>query len=170
MTASELTRHQERAVECDVDDGAPGIRRHVFRGHREIGGRVVHEHRGQLPLRLDLVEALRDLIRIADVARNGHHVGAHIAERREARLEMIGLPRCDAHPRAQPAELDGDRLAQARTPTGDDDDLISESARRERCYAKWWWFGKAHPSDPSFPLKRAHEVAVDYQTRVDAAS
>ena len=47
VAAGELAGAEERAVEGDVDDGAPGVRRHVLGRHREVGGRVVDQHVGQ---------------------------------------------------------------------------------------------------------------------------
>ena len=47
VAAGELAGAEERAVQRDVDDGAPRVRRHVLGRHREVGRRVVDQHAGQ---------------------------------------------------------------------------------------------------------------------------
>ena len=79
VAAAELTRAEERAVERDVDDGAPRVRRHVLGRHREVRGRVVDQHAGQPELGLGGVERGRDLLGVADVARDGRAPRAPIA-------------------------------------------------------------------------------------------
>ena len=54
VPAGDLPTHEERAVEGDVDDGAPGVGRHVLGRDREVGRRVVDEHRGPADTALDV--------------------------------------------------------------------------------------------------------------------
>ncbi len=78
VTAGELARAEERAVQRDVDDRAPRVRRHVLGRHREVRRRVVDQHAGQPERGRRGVERGRDLLGIADVARHGLDASAEL--------------------------------------------------------------------------------------------
>ncbi len=85
---AELATAQERSVQRDVDDGAPRVRRHVLGGNGEVRGRVVDEHAGQAERSFGRVERGRDLVGVADVARDRE-------DRRAERFDRVACPRRD---------------------------------------------------------------------------
>ena len=92
VAAAELAGAEERAVEGDVDDGAPGVGRHVLGRHREVGGGVVDEHVGQAELGLGGVEGGGDLLGLADVAGDGQDPARRSPSMASpAGVEVLGL-------------------------------------------------------------------------------
>ena len=131
VAAAELAGAEERAVERDVDDGAPRVGRHVLGRHREVGGRVVDEHAGQAERGLGGVEGGGDLLGVADVARRPSSTGAPSASIAVAAgVEVLGLAAGDHDRRAEAGELGRDGLAEAGAAAGDE-----HARRRRRCPA-----------------------------------
>ena len=93
VAAGELAGAEERAVEGDVDDGPPGVGAHVLGGDREVGGRVVDQHRRSAQLGLDRVERGGDRVGLPDVAGGGEHraaEGADLGRRRRRGARACG--------------------------------------------------------------------------------
>ena len=124
---------EERAVERDVHDRAPGVGRHVLAGHREVGRRVVDEHPGQAErVGSAASKAAAICVGLADVAGDGDAPPPPVASM-AARAGVAGARACgwrctiDA---AEPGELGGDGLAQAGAAAGDEHAGAVEGARQ----------------------------------------
>src|SRR5205814_9071535 len=89
MAAGELTRAEERAVEGDVDDAPPRVRRHVLGGHREVRRRVVDQDVWEPEPLLGHVEGGDDLAGIADGALDRDDPSTERAEGLAARVEVL---------------------------------------------------------------------------------
>ena len=116
VAAGELAGAEERAVERDVDDGAPGVGRHVLGGHREVGGGVVDRaRRAGRSSASARVERGGDLVGVADVAGDGEDPARRASPMRlRPGLEVLGLAAGDHDVGAEAGELGGDRLARGR--------------------------------------------------------
>lgn len=115
MPSPELTGHQKRSREGDVDDRLPGVRRHVLGGDGEVGGRVVDQYVGQRAS----VEHLADALRIPDVTDRGPDPGAQLRQLRTGGGQMPLTAADDQKIGAQPGELRRDRPPESGTATGD---------------------------------------------------
>ena len=85
---------------------------------------------GQPELGLRGVERGRDLLGVADVARDREHRRADRLDRLPARVEVLGLAARDHDRRAEARELGRDRLAEPGAAAGDE-----HATRRRRCPA-----------------------------------
>jgi hypothetical protein len=143
VTPRELARAEERAVEGDVDHGAPRVRRHVLGRYGEVRRRVVDQHLRQPVGRLGGVERGRDLLGIADVAADGRDRRAQRCHRLVPGFEVLGLAAGDHDRRAEPGELQRDGLAQAGAGAGDEHRGTVERAGRQRVLAQRGRVGEA---------------------------
>ena len=131
VTPPELAGDEERPVQRDVHDGAPGVRRHLVGRNREVGRSVVDQHAGQAKCLLGRVERGCDRLRIANVALRRDHGAAERLDRSHAAGEVLVGPRCDDDRGAEPGELGGDRLAQASASARDEHSHTVERARAQ---------------------------------------
>ena len=141
---AELARAVEGAVEHDVGHRAPGVGAHVLGGYGEVAGRVVDQHLGQVPVLLDGIESRRHALGAADVDLALEGAGADRLDRRHSGRAVLGAAAQDRHVRADAAELDGDRLAQAGPAARDDHDLAVEAALRQQARTQRRWLRDSH--------------------------
>ena len=140
VTPTELATAQEGAVERDIDDGAPRVRRHVLGRNGEVGRGVVHEHGRHAEPLGRRVEHRRDRRIVADVTRPDDDGAADRLDRDAARLEMLRLTAGNHDRSAEPGELGCDRLAEPGATPGHDDAraVVGAVGQRTRARLGWW--------------------------------
>ena len=140
VTPPELATAEERAVQRDVDDGAPGVGRRVLGRHGEVGRGVVDEHLRE-PERVGRgVERGGDRVGVADVALDGEHGGADLLDRGLTGVEVLGLAAGDHDRRAEASELGRDRLAEPGAGAGHEHrDAVVGAGRQCGCSEGRGW-------------------------------
>ena len=118
----------ERSVQHDADDGAPTVRRQVLRAHEEVAGGVVHECRHRPERGLGRVERVGDRTRLTHVGRCGDALAGQL---RDGLVQGLTAATDDRDLRAEPAELERHRAAEAGAAAGNQHDAVGERALGE---------------------------------------
>ena len=121
-TEREGARAVEGAVEDDVDDGLPAVRRHVNRVGDKVAGRIVDERVGRTEGRRCTHKEGVDLLGVAHVALEGGALAACCLDELDGLLEWLWPAAADRDLRTTRAKVDCHRASHAATATGDRDD------------------------------------------------